>query len=205
MPAVVTEKGLELIVDTFINYQFIDEKHRYQSGQTVYELDRAAETDAISEVVDSSGDSFVEGTDFDERDDDNDGIVDSIEWLGNSTPSDKESFFVSYTRYNNNQFAEKIAIGEGTGDVSVEDTMMQSEVNRIDVDAVFATGTGQRRAVVELNGGTEVPPGTDVSEFGLFDANGDMLYHETRDPITIGDGVRQDFFIDIDIDGIRVS
>lgn len=207
MPAVITEDGLELFVDAFLDYEFIDEKFTYSTGTDVYRLSRTATTNGINNIVDASGTTYTKGTDYDELDDSGNGSIDSVEWLSGSTPSDNEAFYVSYTRESDEAFAEKIALGTGTSDVSKTDSSMQSEVNRIDVDAKFAdvSESGNRRLVVELTGGTEVPADSDISEFGLFDSNGNMLYHETRDPITIGQGVRQDFFIDIDIDGIRID
>lgn len=99
---------------------------------------------------------------------------------------------------------EAVALGEGTSDVSETDQSMESEVHREAPETITKTGNGEREYSITVTGGTEVPAGTDVSEFGLFDTttadSGRMIYHEVEDPITVNDGVSQEFIVTLNLD-----
>jgi len=75
-----------------------DETHTYDSATAIYALDKAPiVADSVANVVDASGDAYVNGTDYDETDDDADGEQDAIDWsVGGSSPNDGEDFDVDY-------------------------------------------------------------------------------------------------------------
>lgn len=101
-----------------------------------------------------------------------------------------------------------IAVGTGTTDPTESDTQLESEEYRTtfsDANAniyVVSGGTGAYRVNVTLSGGTEVLADTSVSEFGIFDANGDLVYRETRSPTTIASGERISFEIEIQLTNV---
>jgi hypothetical protein len=75
-----------------------DETHTYQTGTDVYALEKAPIiADSVANVDDASGDTYTNGTDYDEADDDGDGEQDAIDFsVGGSAPDDGEDFFVDY-------------------------------------------------------------------------------------------------------------
>jgi hypothetical protein len=86
----------------------VDETHTYQTGTSVYTLDKAPiVADSVTNVDDASGDAYVNGTDYDEVDDSGDGKQDGIDWsVGGSSPDDGEDFEVDY------EVPDDIAIGD---------------------------------------------------------------------------------------------
>jgi hypothetical protein len=76
----------------------VDETHTYQTGTSIYSLDKAPiVADSVANVKDASGDTYVNGTDYDEVDNSGDGDQDAIDWsVGGGTPDDGEDFDVDY-------------------------------------------------------------------------------------------------------------
>jgi len=76
----------------------VDEPHTYQTGTDIYSLTRSPiVADSVTNVDDASGDTYTNGTDYDEVDDNNDGDQDAIDWsVGGATPDDGEQFEVDY-------------------------------------------------------------------------------------------------------------
>lgn len=69
----------------------------YIDGRDTYSIENAMVNEGITSVVDASGTTYTEGTDYEEVDLNNDDRDDAIEWLdGGSTPSDTEDFTVTY-------------------------------------------------------------------------------------------------------------
>lgn len=99
---------------------------------------------------------------------------------------------------------EAVAIGSGTSDVSETDKSMESEIHREAPETITKTGNGEREYSITVTGGTEVPSGSEISEFGLFDSttanSGRMIYHEVELPITVNQGVAQEFIVTLDLD-----
>lgn len=80
---------------------------------------------AFDSVVDENGTTYTRGTDYELIDNDGDGALDSIQWLSNATPADKERFYVTYHPYRT-----------FTSDVSVGDTVLFGPAdNQIDVES----------------------------------------------------------------------
>jgi len=86
----------------------VDEVHTYQTGTSVYTLEKTPiVSDSVANVDDASGDAYVNGTDYDEVDDSGDGKQDAIDWsVGGSTPDDGEDFEVDY------EVPDDIAVGD---------------------------------------------------------------------------------------------
>lgn len=68
----------------------------YDATETTYALANLPTSEITA--VDSGGDTFVKGTDYQLIDDDGDGFYDAIEWLGVDTPVDGADFNVDYKR-----------------------------------------------------------------------------------------------------------
>lgn len=92
-----------------------------------------------------------------------------------------------------------VAVGIGTAEVSSGDQSLDDEEYRATVDQSNASvssvdGEPELRAQISVAGGTEVDPGTEISELGLFTEDGIMAYREVRDePEVIDDGQRVSF------------
>jgi hypothetical protein len=94
----------------------------------------------------------------------------------------------------------EIAVGTGTTTPASGDTGLATEVFRTDIDADnaaidFTSRTGEIRIAISVAGGTEVPSGTTITEFGVFadDANNSLVYRETAPSTTIDAGERVQF------------
>lgn len=75
-----------------------NERFQYDSTKTDYRIDLTYENENGSiTIIDESGDSYVEGTDFNMVDQSGDGWPETIVWdTTNATPDDNEDFFVDY-------------------------------------------------------------------------------------------------------------
>lgn len=79
------------VIERVENEEFI-----YDNTQTDYRLEYTYEsTNGSITVVDESGDSYAEGSDFEVNDQSGDGYDDTLVWIGN-TPDDTEKFTVDY-------------------------------------------------------------------------------------------------------------
>lgn len=99
---------------------------------------------------------------------------------------------------------DQVAVGTGTTGVSASDTSMVDLAYREDTASSSVTITetedvGVIRATIDVEGGTDVPGGTEISEFGVFTDSGEMVYHEITDPITLNIGEEVTFVIEIDV------
>lgn len=101
------------------------------------------------------------------------------------------------------EHAAAVAVGTGTDSVSRNDTALTSEIHREAPTTIVATDAGEREYTIEITGGTEIPAGTEVSEFGLMTSttadSGTLIYREVATPITVGDGITQEFVLTIDV------
>lgn len=87
----------------------------------------------------------------------------------------------SFTRVMNT-----IAIGDGdsaprNGDTTLDNFLYEDTDASSNISIERASGTGEIRATIEFTGGTEVPSGSDIIEFGFKDDSGVLLYREVRD------------------------
>ncbi len=105
-----------------LDIEIYQEPHTYQSGTTQYSLNKQMVTDGINNVTDANGNSYTEGTDFEEVDTDGDGSVDGIDWgIGGSSPSDGVEFYVTYDVKGDMQIASR--------EVAIPGTMSVTEVS----------------------------------------------------------------------------
>lgn len=196
MTAVTTNHALEVLADLVSGGQVLWEPVEFDAGTDRYTLSREWDT-GISEVMGTlngnEGHTFVSGTDYTQD------APDVIDWSpAGDEPDDGTTFYVTYDRPT--LTVDQIAVGSGSSPVTREDTTMQDSLYSTTPDAIFpATDDGNRVYTIVVTGGTEIPAGSSVGEFGLFDADGNMLYHETRDAITISQGVTQEFRVRFDI------
>lgn len=134
-----------------------------------------------------------------------------LNWISEKTVDDSPAV---------DQKIYEIAVGTGTntGAVTPTNTQLQTELFRANADngvaSISATSNiGEVECKVTVSGGTEIPAGTDVSEFGVWaidptdstapyqngseiiDANDVMLYHEVRAGVTIDSGDTKTFTI----------
>lgn len=93
-----------------------------------------------------------------------------------------------------------VAVGDGTSSPSSGDTSMESEIHRTNADNSNCTiettsNNGEIRVKVSVSGGSEVPGGSDISEFGVFtdESTPTMVYHEVTSGKTVTDGTRVTF------------
>jgi hypothetical protein len=96
------------------------------------------------------------------------------------------------------EVVDTIAIGDGTtspreSDTSLENNLYESNTTSANVLIDRGSGgTGEIRVTVEFTGGTEVPSGSDITEFGLKNESGTLLYREVRDTsITVASGEKK--------------
>jgi len=68
----------------------------YDAAETTYALTNLPTSEIT--VIDDGVTTFIKGTDYQLIDDDSDGFYDSIEWLGEDTPTDTADFYVDYKR-----------------------------------------------------------------------------------------------------------
>jgi hypothetical protein len=100
-----------------------------------------------------------------------------------------------------------IAVGSGTTAPSVTDSSLESRVFEAtdETSAVsFESGSdpGEYISRIAVQGGTEVPGGVGISELGIKTDNGDLVYRETRNTVTVETGSRIVFEFSVDISNI---
>lgn len=100
-----------------------------------------------------------------------------------------------------------IAVGSGTTNPAITDTTLESRVFEATdgtnvVSFESATAAGEYICRIALQGGTEVPGGTQISELGLKTDAGDLIYRETRNAVTIETGSRIIFEFNVDISNV---
>lgn len=97
----------------------------------------------------------------------------------------------------------RVLVGTGTTAASESDEELESQV----YSETFASGSssvvtnetvpGSIDVQVELTGGIEVPPDTEITEFGLKTTTGDLIYREVRAGTNIPGGERFTFNISL--------
>jgi hypothetical protein len=110
-----------------------------------------------------------------------------------------------------------IAVGSGTASLSSTDTQLDQEEYRAkDADsnvAIINTSpqTGEIECRITISGGTEVPAGTSITEFGVFardptidensvtDSDDTLVHRELRPSITLESGDRKTFVLTISV------
>lgn len=98
-----------------------------------------------------------------------------------------------------------IAVGTGNTDPAEEDVELESEEYETTFDDsnanLYIVGDlpGTYRANITISGGVEVPADTEITEFGIKDENGDLVYREVRSGTTITSGERISFEIEIEV------
>lgn len=101
-----------------------------------------------------------------------------------------------------------IAIGDGDAAPSRNDTTLDNQLHEAPSSSQTViiergTGVGEIRTVIEFTGGSEVPSGSDITEFGLKASDGTLLYRELRDtPITVTSGETKIVEIQIFVDDL---
>lgn len=94
---------------------------------------------------------------------------------------------------------DEIAVGNGTTSPAESDTSLDSELYRAtendsNVAVKETSGTADILGRISISGGTEVPAGSDITEFGLFLENGStMVYREVRSAVTLQAGDTKTF------------
>lgn len=101
-------------------------------------------------------------------------------------------------------YIDTIAVGSGTTDPSITDSSLEAPVfeasNSTSIVSFEPTSSpGEYVCRIALQGGTEVPGGADITELGLKDTDGDLVYRETRTAVTIDDGSRIVFEFTVDV------
>jgi len=114
---------------------------------------------------------------------------DGLVWLGDKALDDV------------NTRIDAIAVGTGQNE-SGDASTLGNEVYRADytmanVEFVDVTGPGAFEGHIEVQGGTEVPANTQITEIGVF-AGGDggggtLVIIDEFDPIEVGDGHTEEF------------
>lgn len=106
---------------------------------------------------------------------------------------------------NNDEELFYVAVGDGTQAPTASDSALTNELYRAsknDSNCVIEPTTGVGRILfrITISGGTEVPAGSGITEFGVFSSSSDtLLYHEVRAAVTLESGDRKTFEGSIDI------
>lgn len=104
------------------------------------------------------------------------------------------------------EYAYEIAVGTGTASPTTSDTSLSNEIYRANSDDSIASisltsSSGGIQCRITITGGTEVPSGSKITEFGLFVNNGStMLYREVRSSVKLDSGERQTFEFTLDVE-----
>lgn len=116
-----------------------------------------------------------------------------------------------------------IAVGDGDATLSPEDTSLDNELHRASLEedsTVSITNTateGEILCEITISGGTEVPAGATIREFGLFardeslrgenvtDSDDIMLFREVTTGASLDSGVRKTYEFTVDINADSTS
>lgn len=97
----------------------------------------------------------------------------------------------------------RVLVGTGTTEADVSDTDLESQVysetfgSGSSTVATNETVSGAIDVQIEITGGIEVPPDTEITEFGLKTEVGDLIYREVRAGTNIASGERFTFNISV--------
>jgi len=97
-----------------------------------------------------------------------------------------------------------IAVGDGTSSPSRTDTQLDNKLYEADVtsDTVSIEPTSTDGVVsltITVAGGTEVPGGSTITELGLIDSTGTLVYRETRTQTIIESGEVATFSVEFTV------
>lgn len=99
-----------------------------------------------------------------------------------------------------------IAVGTGSSSPTEGDTALDNEIYRAstsdsNVSIDVGAGVGEVVCQITVSGGTEVPAGTTITEFGLYSLDGnDFLYREVPDTgTTVASGDRRTFEFELTV------
>lgn len=122
---------------------------------------------------------------------------DGLEWIGDKT-LDQDSTDDEKVRF--------VAVGTDSSTPASGDTQLGTEVHRQTASFSESNATGGYDAVITISGGTEVSPGTTISELAIYagTANDDgtdegtMILREVISGVTVESGHREQFTIPLD-------
>lgn len=91
-----------------------------------------------------------------------------------------------------------VAIGSGTTAPAPSDTTLENELyraNNDDSNAVVepSSEVGKFDYRITVQGGVEVPSGSDITEFGMLTDQGTLLYRQVGDAVELQSGDRKTF------------
>lgn len=104
---------------------------------------------------------------------------------------------------------DTIAVGTGTGSESGDASQLADEVYRSDdsnnnVEFLDDGDTGEREATIVVNGGTEVPPNSQISEIAIIaggaDGGGTVVFIDEFADVTVEAGHEEAFTIPYDFE-----
>jgi hypothetical protein len=122
---------------------------------------------------------------------------DGLEWIGDKT-LDSDSTDDENVRY--------VAVGTDSTTPASGDSNLGAEVHRQTATFNESNATGGYDAVITISGGTEVSPGTTITELGIFAGTdqdegtneGILLLREVISGVTVEAGHREQFTIPLD-------
>lgn len=122
---------------------------------------------------------------------------DGLEWIGDKT-LDQDSTDDEKVRY--------VAVGTDSTTPASGDTQLGTEIHRQIADFNESNATGGYDAVITVSGGTEVDPGTTITELGIFAGTdtddgtneGTLILREVISGVTVEAGHREQFTIPLD-------
>lgn len=84
---------------------------------------------------------------------------------------------------------DTVAVGDGTSSPSSSDTLLTNNLHETSPTVNKTATDGEISFVFSVTGGTEVPGGAELTEFGIKLSDGRLFYYEVRSsPIQIADG-----------------
>lgn len=99
---------------------------------------------------------------------------------------------------------DTVLVGTGTTPASVSDTNLDSQIHAgaIPADSSIEANNTVDGAIdisIEITGGIEVPPNTEITELGFETSDGDFIYREVREGTTVAGGERLSFSVSLRI------
>lgn len=99
---------------------------------------------------------------------------------------------------------EYVAVGIGVGDVTGDredliDEVYRKSKERSDVTIAdrLDTDVGKYTARITVSGGFDVPPDAELTEFGIFTQNEELIYLDQREPVQVINGEEVTFEIPV--------
>jgi|APHM01.1.fsa_nt_gi hypothetical protein len=124
-----------------------------------------------------------------------------LEWIG-----DKSLVPEDTNRNLEEEYIQYVAIGTGSTDPDPSNSQLNNEIHRQKGEFTETDGTGGFDAVITVSGGTEVEPGQEVNEIGIFAGTeneegtnqGTLILHEVISGVVVEAGHREQFTIPLD-------